>query len=243
MKKLLFTLLTMVLCLSALAQKDGGAKNWISKNLGSAYSPVWQGCALTLEVSKDRSAVVTEIITNWQIAVSRLYDPEGKAYKLRVTKLEKLTQMLEIFDREMLSERHSEFALFALVDVDNDKQPELWLRSEDGVYNALFCIHDENIRFVAGSDDKVKLSVRQGIVQTAIVCGEGCSSKTYVEISGSWPKHSYVETQQWNTTAGILVKDFSCDGNHIPTSEGLCVADKAMMANDIVPVWHKIGEP
>ena len=131
---------------------------------------------------------------------------------------------------------------YALIDVDKDGFPELWLKSSDGSYQAVFAVR-LTCDLLGGQDDRRTLSFYKGAVCDFGHCGSLCSSSVYCLLSESSKKTWLQDLQEYD-----LEKDeysdskYTIDGESVSSSEAEKIISS--LGKEIVPnaKWRKLSD-
>ena len=134
----------------------------------------------------------------------------------------------------------NDFTKFALVDIDSDGIPELWLRTEDED-GAFFCMGGDAPQLIATENWKIKGNICQHGVLVAGSAGTGAFYAHYVLLENS----RVVDNIHYNATLDINTDDmrveYSRGDKEISIEEGEKVTARLGEAREVEPVWHQLN--
>ena len=129
---------------------------------------------------------------------------------------------------------------YALIDVDKDGVPELWLSSDDQTYQAVFAVK-LTMDYVGGQDDRTTLSFYKGAVCTSGHCGAGCMSSIYRTVKESSYGSTLMDIQEYdNAIDDYGPSQFTLDGEEITESKGQAFIRKLGDEITFNPRWKKL---
>jgi len=135
----------------------------------AGFKPSFDNTYVTIELPrKGKTIIVDEYIPNWQRSLNHLYEYDGRIHHFARVEIEGMEQMQELYRKAC--RKKADFAKYVLVDIDNDLEPELWLRSADGNHGAIFALREGDIALLAIENTKAweKLAHGHGaILKTA----------------------------------------------------------------------------
>lgn len=155
-----------------------------------------------------------------------MVDEETPVWKKDIAKMQQLYQSTD--------EDHGREPLFKyyLVDLDNDANPEIWMRDEEEEYGALFTRNGDDIRLVATETPKMKFYTRQSSGGKGWICKGGpAGGPSYynevITLQNSKVVETYCQTQVYDDIeASLNGKDLSAQQakaymDKLPKSEEL----------------------
>lgn len=108
---------------------------------------------------------------------------------------------------------------YSLIDIDKDGFPELWLRSADKSYQAVFAVKLTN-EYLGGQDDRRTLSFYKGAVAHSGTCGTLCMSSNYCLLENSCRKSELMHVQEYDMNKNEYTSGkYTLDGKEVAESE------------------------
>ena len=183
--------------------------------------------------------IVNEHIPGWNSVLGTVYTWDGMNLKRGGTTFTGYTDMIAQY-KEDAGELPNDFTKFALVDIDSDGIPELWLRTEDED-GAFFCMGGDAPQLIATENWKIKGNICQHGVLVAGSAGTGAFYAHYVLLENS----RVVDNIHYNATLDIntdeMRVEYSRGDKEISVEEGEKVTAKLGEAREVEPVWHQLN--
>lgn len=91
---------------------------------------------------------------------------------------------------------------YALVDIDGDGHPEVWVRGDEGQdYQGVYSVVNDTVTLLASSDVRSELEFYKGAVGFSGYYGDGLSRKGFTFVKNSREDDSYFHENQFNTSS------------------------------------------
>jgi hypothetical protein len=133
-----------------------------------------------------------------------------------------------------------DFSKYALSDIDEDGEPELWLSTDDEEYQAVLSIVEGGVTLLAGKDYQRHLLFHKGVVGDAGGCGTGCFYARYVQLKNSAPEFEFGDMQNYDFEQEDMVHSYSMDEEPLTDEEGLIILDSFGDPYDPVVEWRPL---
>ena len=108
--------------------------------------------------------VVNEYFMNWWTAIRHVYSWDGMKPCNPVAEFAMFDEAVEKYVNNYEIYEMGDFSKYALIDIDEDGEPELWLSTDDEEYQAVLSIVEGKLTLVAGKDYKRHLIFCKGVV-------------------------------------------------------------------------------
>jgi hypothetical protein len=192
-----------------------------------SYPNVEVGYRLPLEGDE---LIVNEYYFNWWRALQHVYSWDGMKPCHPETEFDELSWLREQFDEDYMTYEMDDFSKYALIDIDEDGEPELWLSSEDEEYQAVLSLVEGEIKIIAGKDFKRQIVFYKGVVGDAGGCGTGCYYARYTKLKNSAPEYEFTDLMSYVFETDEMEDEYAKDGELLTEEE----------AEEIL---HSFGEP
>ena len=175
-----------------------------------------------------------------ELTIEHEYSWDGMKPVRPQTTIERLYFYQGTFNQDYVPSEQAPFSQYALIDVDKDGKPELWLQSADGSYQAVFTVA-LTINLVGGQDDRRFLSFYKGAVCNAGHCGALCSSSNYIILKDSYPKTWFNDIQEWDNQLETYGEStYTIDGKEVSKAEGEKLLRSLGTEIEYKPKWKKL---
>lgn len=215
-----------------------------TKNGVLDFKPTFEGSMPTFKLpKKGKDIIVDEYMPGWSKAIYHIYKFDGKNHSLagsRIQDYDKLFKMYKDYD-DMYKSEDATFAKFALVDIDEDGNPELWFRSAKGSDGAFYAINDGKVSFLISENNHSVLAFYKGAIQQSGGCGTGCHLAEYVTVKDS----QFGSKVRWFTQYSmdgedVLEEEYTKDEKPMTKAEGVKFVNSLGKDFDLNPVWHPL---
>ncbi len=183
--------------------------------------------------------IVNEHIPGWNSVLGTVYTWDGMHLKRGGTTFTGFTDMIAQY-KEDVGEMPNDFTKFALVDIDDDGTPELWLRTEDNYDGAYFCMGNGTPQLITSENWKIKGSICEHGVLVAGSAGTGSFYAHYVLLENSRVVDSIYYNSEYNIATEDMKVTYSRGDNPISIEEGEKATAKLGKAKDVEPLWHSL---
>ena len=131
---------------------------------------------------------------------------------------------------------------YALIDIDLDGVPELWLCSDDESYQAVFAVK-LTIDLLGGQDDRRTLSFYKGAVCHSGHCGAGCMSSVYCLLEDSSRKTWLQDLQEYDYEKDEFSPSvYTLNADKISAAEGERIINSLGKEIKRTAHWVKLAE-
>ena len=187
-----------------------------------------------------KDVVITEYFMNWWMGLRHIYKWDGNGLSWSQTVVDNSDQMDQMYREGFYSDDKHPFTQYDLIDLDGDKEPELWLSSDNLENQAVFSISEGNIKLLGGSDFKRHLLFYRNVVGDAGGCGTGCFYIHYNVLEKSKVKKSLANMQTYNMETDKLDDEYELDGKPIAKKQGDNMVKSFGKAIEHTPGWRPL---
>ena len=188
----------------------------VAKPYVSSYSNTEVSYAFYPE---DGYFVATEYFFHWWAVLRHIYTWDGMNFSEPETEYDAVMDIMDEFDREYMTYEMGEFSKYALIDIDEDGEPELWLSTEDEEYQAVLSIVEGGVHIAAGKDYKRSLIFYKGIVGDAGGCGTGCYYVHYTKLKDSAPEYDFSNLMSYVFETDEMENEYAINGEPLTQEE------------------------
>ncbi len=192
-----------------------------------------------------KELVVSELVYHWQRSLTHHFSFDGMKPKFMKTEIEDFNPIYnEYADNAVYSVNATEFCKYAIIDVDNDLKPELWIADNSNDNNgAVFAFNDGKPQWLGDQNFKYHLEFFPNVVLTAGGCGTGCYYRNYSVIKGSQVDYvlNCYETHMFDGDKEIDEYEYSIGEKELTKEEGERVVNGFGQSKEIRPFWYKLG--
>lgn len=163
---------------------------------------------------------VNEYFWNWWMPLKHYYEWDGMNPTNPQVVFGGIDQIWDEFNEEYMTYEMDDFAKYALIDIDEDGEPEIWLSTEDEEYQVVLSVVEGEVKILAGKDFKRSLLFYKGVVGDAGGCGTGCFFVQYTKLKNSAPDFTLTNIQSFNFETEGLDDEYAKDGEALTNDEG-----------------------
>ena len=203
---------------------------------------------------KGKNLIVEETYYAWhnpdniliEPSLHHIYTFDGMNLHYSGTKIECRKQLDQAFaDRAIFSDNDAKMTRFALIDVDSDNIPEIWLSDAKGENSSVYCVSEGKATLIGENNFKYGVTFFKDVVLTAGGCGTGCYYTSYSHLKNS------VVDKVLNCIATYPVLEngevgeefeYSLDEKDLTKEEGEKLVKSFGKSIELKPVWHKLKE-
>ena len=211
------------------------------KSLSKIFTPSFPGYRYRVFLpQKGKDLTVEEFFG--ALTIKHTYTWDGMKLVRPQASIEHLDFYQSTFSAQYFFADEHPLTQYALIDVDKDDFPELWLKSADDSYQAVFAVkltHD----LLAGQDDRRTLSIYNGGVSSSGRCGAGCMSSIYCFLQESSHKTWLTDQQEVDFEKGDYgPSTYTVEGKEISSNEG--EERIHSLGEPIEPkvIWHRLAQ-
>jgi len=184
---------------------------------------------------------VWEYLMPWGCYIKQTYKWDGMQPMWDSTTIENYDQMCQLYDNTYQFEEKVKFDKYALIDFDEDDNPELWLSSDNNDNQAIFTIGHDGIQMVASTYYKTHFIFHENnVIGAAGGCGTGCFNADYVKLDHSKPLYRFTDFQEYNYQKDEMVSTYSKDGKKVSNAEGERIMKTFGDVHDIIPLMQRL---
>ena len=190
---------------------------------------------------KGKDVVVTEYLMPWGLTITQTYKWNGMEPQWDSTAIEKYNQMCQQFDNKYQLGEKVTFDKYALIDFDEDNNPELWLSAENDENQAIYAMGHDKIEMVASTYYKTHFIFHENnVIGSAGSCGTGCFNADYVKLEQSKPLYRFTDFQEYNYQKDEMFSTYSKDDKKLSQAEGERIMKSFGEVKDIIPLMHRL---
>ena len=187
---------------------------------------------------ENNDLVVYEYFGNWYGALRHVYSWDGMNFTDPVTEFEGSTGLINTFKENYDTYEMGDFSKYALIDIDKDGQPEVWLSTDNEEYQLVASIVEGETKLLAGQDYKRHLMFYDGVVGDAGGCGTGCFYARYVKLQDSVIEFEFEDLQSYNFRKDDMDDQYSKDDELLTQQEGDDILESFGEVYDPVVEWR-----
>lgn len=223
------------------------AKGTLTPDKGSLidFKPAFEGNIVEYKLPRTgKDIVINEFVPGWEKYIKHTYAFDGTKHKFARTDIDDYAKMVKLYDDfdDMYKNEDHTLAKYALVDIDQDGCPELWMRSqkeEDGVF---FAINQGKIWLLETENYHSTVTFHKGIIQQSGGCGTGCQFSRFTVVKGSKPGDIWkVLTEYGFEDDDEGTSTWDKNGDEIPEAEGDKFMESLGDGLELEPEWRPLG--
>ena len=189
---------------------------------------------------EDGVFVATEYFFNWWSALHHIYSWDGMKFTGPETEIYEVADIMDEFDEEYMTYEMGDFSKYALIDIDEDGEPELWISTEDEEYQAVLSIVEANVTIIAGKDFKRQLIFYKSVVGDAGGCGTGCYYAHYTKLKNSAPEYDFSDMMTYVFETDGVENEYSKNGELLTQEEADEILESFGEPYDPQVEWHPL---
>ena len=184
---------------------------------------------------------VWEYLMPWGLYIKQTFKWNGMQPMWSSTTIDNYDQMCRQFDSTYQLEEKVKFDKYALIDFDEDDNPELWLSSNNNDNQAIFTISLDGIQMVASTYYKTNFVFHENnVIGSAGGCGTGCFNAEYVKLDNSKVLYRFQDFQEYDYQKDKMNSTYSKDGKELSKAEGERIYKSFGEVKDIIPLMHEL---
>lgn len=185
---------------------------------------------------------VWEYLMPWGLYIKQTFKWDGMQPMWSSTTIDSYNDMCRQFDSTYQLEEKVKFGKYALIDFDEDNNPELWLSSNNNDNQAIFTIsHEGGIQMVASTYFKTHFIFHENnVIGSAGSCGTGCFNAEYVKLGNSKVLYRFQDFQEYDYQKDEMNSTYSKDGKKLSKVEGERIYKSFGDVKDIIPLMHEL---
>ena len=203
---------------------------------------------------KGKDLIVEETYYGWhdpdniliEPSLHHIYTFDGMDLRYHATKVECYDKLMESFsENAIMSDEDAEMTRLALIDVDNDDTPEIWLSDSKGENSSVYCVSEGKAKLIGEKNFKYGVTFYKDVVLTSGGCGTGCYYTSYSHVKNS--NVDYV----LNCIATFPVLEdgeigeeyeYSKNEQELTRKEGEKIVKSFGEPIELNPVWHPLAK-
>ena len=211
------------------------------KPLANLFIPSFTGYRYRVELPRHGKNMEINEYYGW-LTIHHAYSWDGMKPVAGTTTIEHFDYLTSQFRNDFFFDTDLPLAEYALVDIDGDGMPELWLQTEDEEYQALFSVWPTNT-LLGGKDGRLNLSLYYGAVCSSGTCGALCMMSRYAILKDSSPKTWLIGVEEWNNDLDSYGPTaYTLQGEPIPRDKGERMVEALGEPGEFQPNWRKVSE-
>ena len=210
-------------------------------SLANLFTPSFANVELGYTLPQEgNELVVNEYFMNWWTAIRHVYSWDGMKPCNPVAEFAMFDEAVEKYVNNYEIYEMGDFSKYALIDIDEDGEPELWLSTDDEEYQAVLSIVEGKLTLVAGKDYKRHLIFCKGVVGDAGGCGTVCFYARYFKLKNSAPEFEFHDMQSYDFELDDMVHSYAKDEEELTNEEGEAIFESFGEPYDPVVEWHPL---
>ena len=189
---------------------------------------------------EDGCFVANEYFFHWWASLRHVYRWDGMKFMDPETEYDGVTEIMDDFDQEYMTYEMGDFSKYALIDIDEDGEPELWLSTEDEEYQAVLSIVEGEVTLIAGKDFKRQLIFYKNIVGDAGGCGTGCYYTHYTKLKNSAPEYQFSDLTSYVFETDGVEDEYAKDGELLTQEEADAILESFGEPYDPQVEWRQL---
>lgn len=186
---------------------------------------------------------VNEYFWNWWYPLRHFYEWDGMNFTEPEVVFEGMDEIMDEYYDDYMTYEMDDFSKYALIDIDEDGEPEIWLSTEDEEYQVVLSVVEGEVKILAGQDFKRSLFFYKGVVGDAGGCGTGCYYVQYTILKNSAPESSLNNMQSYNFETDGVDDEYYKDGEAITNEEGDALIESFGEPVEPQVEWHRLAIP
>lgn len=209
------------------------------KSLSQFFTPSFPGYNYRVFLPQNGKNVKIQEFFGY-LTITHTYSWDGMRPVNPQTSIDRFDSYQATFAEKVFFADEHPLTKYAMIDVDKDGFPELWLSSDDDSYQAVFAVK-LTMDYVGGQDDRTTLSFYKGAVCTSGHCGAGCMSAIYRTVKESAYGSTLMDIQEYdNSKDDFGPSQFTLDGEEISESKGEAFVRKLGGEITFQPRWKNL---
>ncbi len=189
------------------------------KNLSQLFTPSFPGYRYRVFLPQNGKNLEIQEDFGY-ISITHNYSWDGmKPVNPQIT-IDHYNNFKAVYEERLFFAKEHPLAEYALVDVDKDGFPEIWLRSADKDYQCVFAVR-LTCDYIGGQDDRTSLSFYKNAVCSSGNCGTGCMASVYYLVKESTFGSTLREQSEYDMQADEYgPSTYKLDDRELSRSEG-----------------------
>lgn len=201
---------------------------------------------------KGKDLIVEETYYNWhnpdnimiEPSLHHIYTFDGMNLRYSASKIEYYDELMKAFsENAIMTDEDAEMTRFALIDVDNDDSPEIWISDAKGENSSVYCVSGGKAKLIGEQNYKYSITFFKDVVLTAGGCGTGCyyTSYTYLRDSDVEYMLNCIATYPVQEDGEIGEEfEYNKNGEELTREEGEQYVKDFGKPIELKPVWHPL---
>ena len=186
---------------------------------------------------------VNEYFWNWWWSLRHFYEWDGMNFTEPEVVFEGMDEIMDEYYDNYMTYEMDDFSKYALIDIDEDGEPEIWLSTEDEEYQVVLSVVEGEVKILAGQDFKRSLFFLKGVVGDAGGCGTGCYYVQYTQVKNSAPGSVLTNMQSYNFETDGVDDEYYQDGEALTEEEGDAIVESFGEPIEPQVEWHRLAIP
>ena len=133
---------------------------------------------------------------------------------------------------------------YALIDIDLDGKPEIWVRNSEGYYDAVYAIAGNKVDLLAEADGRTAIVFFENGVGSQGSCGTGCAQNNFCILRESRVVHrvSWIDVYSFDANGDFssAESNYNKDDKECTEEEALELSNQLGETYGINPTWHPV---
>ena len=208
------------------------------KSMANFFKPSFPGYRYRVLLPRQGKNMEIEEFYGW-LTIKHTYQWDGMNPTAPTTELDHIDMLQTVYHERYFSS--DELSQYALIDIDNDGVPELWMQSDDGESQAVYAV-GLTCDLLGGQGGGRTLSIYRGAVCDAGPCGTLCLSSVYRYVENSSYKTTLMDMQEWDNNADEYgPSTYTYNGETLMDGEGERLVRELGDPLTFFPEWHQIS--
>lgn len=187
---------------------------------------------------ENNGIVVQEYFMNWWRSIRHNYTWDGDGFSADKVTIDNMDELEALFTKEYEGMGSLPFTQYALLDIDDDGEPELWLSDDEEEDQAIYSIVEDKATLLAAGNYKHTLAFFKGVVSDGGGCGTGCYYSRYSIVEESQLKSTLVVLRSYNYETDDMDFSFDLDGEPISEDQGNEILESFEDGEEFTPDWR-----
>ena len=189
-------------------------------SLNNLFTPTYSNVEVSYSLPQEGDElIVNEYFFNWGTTLRHIYAWDGMKPCDPKTELYEIDQIKELFDEDYMTYEMGDFSKYALIDIDEDGEPELWLSTDNEEYQVVLSMVEGGIHIIAGKDFKRSLIFHKNVVGDAGGCGTGCYYVHYTKLQNSAPEYEFTNMMSYVFEKDDMENEYAKNGELLTEEE------------------------
>ena len=207
------------------------------RSMANFFKPSFPGYRYRVFLPRNGKNLEVQEFFGW-LTIKHTYQWDGMRPTAPATELDHIDMLQTVYHEHYFST--DELTQYALIDIDNDGKPELWMQSDDGESQAVYGVA-LTCDLLGGQGGGRTLSFYRGAVCDGGPCGALCLSSVYRYVVDSSYKTTLMDMQEWdNEIDSYGPSTYTYNGETLMEGEGERLILELGDPLTFKPEWRRI---